>query len=108
MAGKKKSLDNDFDEPDIEEPDYSEDVDGLDPAEEQVISEDGPAPDDYDTELKAKALTEGDLDATRLYLNEIGFSSLLTAEEEKYYSRRALKGDEASRKRMIEGNYWTS
>ena len=44
------------------------------------------------------------LDATQLYLNEIGFSPLLTAEEEVYYSRRALKGDEAARKRMIESN----
>jgi RNA polymerase nonessential primary-like sigma factor len=37
-------------------------------------------------------------------LSEIGFSPLLTAEEEVYFSRRALKGDEASRKRMIESN----
>ncbi|WP_432472761.1 RNA polymerase sigma factor RpoS [Amphritea sp. HPY] len=44
------------------------------------------------------------LDATQLYLNEIGLSPLLTAEEEVYFSRRALKGDEASRKRMIESN----
>ncbi len=43
-------------------------------------------------------------DATRLYLSEIGFSPLLTAEQEVYYSRRALKGDEAARKRMIESN----
>ena len=44
------------------------------------------------------------LDATQIYLSEIGFSPLLTAEEEVYYSRLALKGDEASRKRMIESN----
>ncbi len=44
------------------------------------------------------------LDATRLYLNEIGFSPLLTAEEEVYYSRKLLKGDEAARKKMIECN----
>lgn len=44
------------------------------------------------------------LDATQMYLNEIGFSPLLSAEEEVYFSRRALKGDEASRKRMIESN----
>lgn len=44
------------------------------------------------------------LDATQLYLNEIGFSPLLSAEEEVYFARRALKGDEASRKRMIESN----
>ncbi|MEH6588702.1 MAG: RNA polymerase sigma factor RpoS [Halioglobus sp.] len=44
------------------------------------------------------------LDATQLYLNEIGFSPLLTADEEKYFSRLALKGDESARKRMIESN----
>lgn len=44
------------------------------------------------------------LDATRLYLNEIGYSPLLSAEEEVYFSRLALKGDEAARKRMIESN----
>jgi RNA polymerase nonessential primary-like sigma factor len=49
-------------------------------------------------------ITASQLDATRLYLNEIGFSPLLTAEEEVYYSRKLLKGDEASRKKMIECN----
>ena len=44
------------------------------------------------------------LDATQLYLNEIGYSPLLTADEEKYFSRLALSGDEAGRKRMIESN----
>lgn len=44
------------------------------------------------------------LDATQLYLGEIGFSPLLSAEEEVYFARRALKGDEASRKRMIVSN----
>ncbi|MGL6160073.1 RNA polymerase sigma factor RpoS [Microbulbifer sp.] len=44
------------------------------------------------------------LDATQLYLNEIGFSPLLTAEEEVYYARKALRGDAAARKRMIESN----
>jgi len=52
-----------------------------------------------DKEDKPKAL-----DATQLYLGEIGFSPLLSAEEEVYFSRRALKGDEASRKRMIVSN----
>jgi len=44
------------------------------------------------------------LDAASLYLKEIGYAPLLTAEEEVYYSRKALKGDEESRKRMIESN----
>ncbi|MEK7260553.1 MAG: sigma-70 factor domain-containing protein, partial [Pseudomonadota bacterium] len=43
-------------------------------------------------------------DATRLYLKEIGFSPLLTAEEEVRYARRSQKGDAAARKRMIESN----
>lgn len=43
-------------------------------------------------------------DATRLYLKEIGFSPLLTAEEEVFYSRKAQKGDAAARRRMIESN----
>jgi len=43
-------------------------------------------------------------DPTRLYLNEIGASPLLSAEEEVYYSRLAQQGDEAARKRMIESN----
>ncbi|OGV30809.1 MAG: RNA polymerase sigma factor RpoS [Legionellales bacterium RIFCSPHIGHO2_12_FULL_35_11] len=44
------------------------------------------------------------LDATQLYLNEIGFSPLLSAEEEVHYAKLALKGDDAARKRMIESN----
>ena len=47
---------------------------------------------------------EGDFDATRLYLNEIGESRLLTAEEEVYYARLAQKGDNAARQRMIVSN----
>jgi RNA polymerase nonessential primary-like sigma factor len=48
--------------------------------------------------------TEAHFDATRMYLNEIGFSPLLTAEEEVYYSRLAQKGEESGRRRMIESN----
>ncbi|WP_439102176.1 RNA polymerase sigma factor RpoS [Congregibacter sp.] len=44
------------------------------------------------------------LDPTQLYLNEIGFVPLLTADEEKHYARLTQKGDEAARKRMIESN----
>ena len=47
---------------------------------------------------------DAEMDATRLYLNEIGFSPLLTAEEEVYFARLAQKGEDAARKRMIESN----
>ena len=43
-------------------------------------------------------------DATRIYLSEIGISPLLTADEEKNLSRKALRGDEPARQRMIESN----
>lgn len=46
----------------------------------------------------------GELDATRLYLSEIGFSPLLTAAEEVHFSRLSRKGDQAARRRMIESN----
>lgn len=43
-------------------------------------------------------------DATQMYLGEIGASPLLTAEEEVYFTRKARKGCEKSRARMIESN----
>jgi len=44
------------------------------------------------------------LDPTRQYLDEIGVSPLLTADEEKELSRLAQRGDEPARQRMIESN----
>lgn len=43
-------------------------------------------------------------DATRVYLNELGKSKLLTADEEKIYGKRVLRGDQEARKIMIESN----
>lgn len=43
-------------------------------------------------------------DATALYLKEIGFSALLTADEEKQLARQIRRGDEQARARMIESN----
>ena len=53
---------------------------------------------------KARGLSVGELDATTMYLSEIGYSSLLTAEEEVHFARLSLKGDEAARTRMIVSN----
>jgi RNA polymerase nonessential primary-like sigma factor len=55
-------------------------------------------------EEKVQDDLQKNLDATQLYLGEIGFSPLLTAEEEVFFSRKALKGCEKSRNRMIESN----
>lgn len=58
---------------------------------------------EFDRAKSARSV-EKSLDATQLYLNEIGYSPLLTADEEKYYSRLARKGDQNGRRRMIESN----
>ena len=55
-------------------------------------------------EKKPVSVSRKELDATRLYLREIEYSQLLTAEEEVYYSRLSLKGVESARKKMIECN----
>ncbi len=51
-----------------------------------------------------KEFTDRELDATRLYLGEIGFSPLLTAEQEVSIARRIQKGDQDARRHMIESN----
>jgi len=50
------------------------------------------------------AAGDGDFDATRLYLNEIGSSKLLTADEEVQFARLAQRGDSGARQRMIVSN----
>ena len=49
-------------------------------------------------------VAKNSLDATRIYLSEIGISPLLTADEEKHFARLAQSGDESARHRMIESN----
>jgi RNA polymerase nonessential primary-like sigma factor len=53
---------------------------------------------------RPRAPRREDIDIIDLYLREIGFHALLTAEEEKALSRRLRRGDEAARQRMIESN----
>ena len=77
--------------------------------EDYVVDEDNDAEEiaevgEETTSFDAGAIPDSQVDATRLYLSEIGFSPLLTAEEEVYYSRLAQKGEESGRKRMIESN----
>ena len=59
---------------------------------------------DVDLDQQVQDDIQKNLDATQLYLGEIGFSPLLSAEEEVYFSRKSLKGCEKSRNRMIESN----
>jgi len=93
-----KDKEEDYTQEDLQE---SEGADAGDDSTEEYSGEDN---EPARTSIPAAGFTEGDMDATRLYLGEIGFSPLLTAEEEIYFSRRALRGDESARKRMIESN----
>lgn len=88
-------------EKDLQEVDLNAAEEALDDAEDDVSAEE---------EAFEKALSREDrqstqsLDATQIYLNEIGFSPLLTPEEEVYYGRLARKDDPLGRSRMIESN----
>ncbi len=78
--------------------------DELEPMEELIEDELAEEQDDPVAELVASDSSRVSMDATQLYLGEIGFSPLLTAEEEVFFARKALRGDAAARKRMIESN----
>ncbi len=53
------------------------------------------------TKIAKKKVDKRRLDAMQLYLNEIECSSLLTPEEEVYYGRLVIEGEEHARKKMI-------
>ena len=97
--------------------DYDEDIDLVDEDDSSDDIEENDADDSEDGSPKFLNSGRGrgsmahqdlvnakSLDATQLYLNEIGFSPLLSAEEEVYFGRLALKGDVPARQRMIESN----
>jgi RNA polymerase nonessential primary-like sigma factor len=82
------------------------DADAAELSESEASDDDGA---DEDPALGGKAprrfaAGDADFDATRLYLNEIGESKLLSAEEEVLYARLAQQGDEHARGRMIVSN----
>ena len=82
------------------------DENGIEVFDEKALVEEEPSDSDLaEEELLSQGATQRVLDATQLYLGEIGYSPLLTAEEEVYFARRALRGDVASRRRMIESNF---
>lgn len=65
--------------------------------------------DEVEPALEAEAKEEATVsvksgDPTQMYLGEIGYSPLLSAEEEVYYARLVQKGDKKARARMIESN----
>ncbi|MGH8596777.1 MAG: sigma-70 factor domain-containing protein, partial [Gammaproteobacteria bacterium] len=86
--------------PDADSP--SQGFDALEPDLDALATIEDPEVDAVTT--AAAEVSDGELDATRLYLNEIGFSPLLTAEEEVKFARLAQRGETPARQRMIESN----
>ena len=83
------------------------DADDTDADDDILTPQDEPATDASPgskaaarTSRSGREVHERELDATRIYLSEIGFSPLLTAQEEVHYARLAQAGDEAGRRRM--------
>ena len=98
---KEEEIDLGSEEPDLD--DAEQEIE-LEPDESGEITEDIPEEKPKKKGYSRGEVSERDLDATRIYLGEIGFSPLLSAEEEVYYARKIAKGSEEARKRMIESN----
>ncbi len=83
-----------------------DDMEELDLQKEERSTKDVDKPEPPKTRGRKAATGRptGQSDATQIYLKEIGFSPLLSAEEEVYYGRLCQAGDEAARARMIESN----
>jgi len=69
-------------------------------ARENIIM---PTTENVEPTAKLKEESVG-VDATQLYLKQIGYHSLLTAEQELSLSRAFLSGDQAAKNKMIESN----
>ena len=72
--------------------------------ETALVANDSKDDEVTEDDLLSQTTNQRVMDATQLYLGEIGYSPLLTAEEEVFFARRALRGDVAARRRMIESN----
>ena len=81
-----------------------EDEETAEPAAAVASKEDAPEAETESSERESRDVRYSHADATRIYLKEIGFSPLLSAEEEVFFARKAQKGDGKARKRMIESN----
>jgi len=102
---KQAAETHDASDEDMDPSDISEDGEGLEPENPEADTDPEEAPEaDIVLMKKLDHSLDKAMDATQLYLSEIGFSPLLTAAEEVHYSTLALKGDQAARKKMIESN----
>ncbi|MGH8428507.1 MAG: sigma-70 family RNA polymerase sigma factor [Gammaproteobacteria bacterium] len=99
---------DDDDQQGLDEHDVGRDSDeASDETDSLTLDYDGEAEENEEESPEREARqtpNSEDLNAINRYLCGIGFHSLLNAEEEKTLSRRARRGNEAARQRMIECN----
>ncbi|MDR3477746.1 MAG: RNA polymerase sigma factor RpoS [Gammaproteobacteria bacterium] len=98
------------------EPVQTDPKDTLEPDQEDFLVEEGKedlgvvlAEEDeveaaVEAEVKESIGRTKAVDPTQMYLGEIGYSPLLSAEEEVHYARLVQKGDKKARATMIESN----
>ncbi len=89
---------------DAKESESDDECDGEDATSTEASSGRSKSGEGKNIKPISRDVQDREMDATRLYLSEIGFSPLLTAEEEVFFARRAQKGDGKARARMIESN----
>lgn len=78
---------------------YTDDIDeNMEEFDEAAATKEAENESDAQDEIELiEGVNQRALDATQLYLGEIGYSPLLSAEEEVFFARRALRGDIPSR-----------
>lgn len=87
--------------------DEQENPEELEELDDEADAEDAETLEVESSDDEPRTLVPSDkllLDPTQIYLKEIGFTPLLTPDEEIHFGRLAQQGDEKARKRMIESN----
>ncbi len=104
MPRKKKKEDLKAEESSVEKTAVDENVSGEEETAAEPTAEELAAEETTESEPASPEEQYHPADPTQMYLGEIGFSPLLTAEEEVHYARLVQKGDAKARKKMIESN----
>lgn len=106
---KKKQTEPTVQDEELDEPELTSDEETIETEETEdvldvvLLTEEAAVEEAVQVE-EVHQRVEKMLDATQIYLSEIGFSPLLTAEEEVHFGRLVLKGNPDARKKMIESN----
>ena len=77
-------------------------AESSDSSDDDVVVVDAEAVVDSIPQIQEKK--DSNFDATKFYLSELSRSTLLTAEQEKFYGTKVVQGDQKARQIMIESN----